>query len=277
MLSAGNRFSRCREYQKSGSMAQRQMSILKPTMAKAAKARHLSRAPITEALIDIRVTLPKEARTLEHLAALDSKFCKLYPEKKTISVVQYKIQPDHPETEEKKSTQLGFRYTNADSTQVIQAAVNGFTFSRLRPYEDWERLKAEAERTWTIYSDHVRQETITRVATRYINKLVLPGPALDFDHYLRYVPKVPKVLPQALGAFLSQIVVTDSQGELNAIITQSFQPSPAEISVVLDIDVFRERVFTDMSEAWSVIERLRAFKNQIFFDCVTEKTARLFE
>jgi uncharacterized protein (TIGR04255 family) len=103
----------------------------------------------------------------------------------------------------------------------------------------------------------------------------LPGPTLDFDDYLRYVPKVPKVLPQVIGAFLSRIVVGDSEQGFTAIITQSFQPSPTEISVILDIDVYRIKVFTDEHEAWNVIDGLRAFKNQIFFDCITEKAAKL--
>jgi uncharacterized protein (TIGR04255 family) len=240
-----------------------------------AKVRHLSRAPITEALIDIRVTLPKEARTMEYLAKLDTRFEESYPERKVISLVQYKVNPSSPETEEKISTQLGFRYENANGTQVIQAALGGFTFSRLPPYEDWKKLRAEAKTTWDIYSDHVRPETITRVAARFINKLVLPGPVLDFDHYLRYVPEVPEVLPQTIGSFLSRIMVSDPQGELTAIITQSFQPAPAEISVTLDIDVFKERAFADAREAWDVIDRLRDFKNLIFFDCITEKTATL--
>lgn len=245
-------------------------------MAKAAKPRHLSRAPITEALIDIRLILPKETRTLVYLEALDAHFGGVYTDRKNIKEIQYKVQFDRPELDEKTSTQFGFRYTNAENTQVIQATINGFTFSRLPPYEDWERLKEEAKRTWAIYSNHVRPETITRVAVRYINRLVLPGGSVDLDHYLRYVAKVPKVLPQVLGAYFSRIVVPDQQGQRTAIITQSSPPNPEEVSPILDIDVFMERVFSDEEEVWGAIDQLREFKNQIFFDCITEKTAKLF-
>ena len=245
-------------------------------MAKAATPRHLSRAPITEAVIDIRLTLPKEARTLAYLAGLDKEFGGLYTDRKDIKEFQYKVQFDHPELDEKTSTQLGFRYTNTDNTQVIQATINGFTFSRLHPYEDWERLKQEAKRTWAIYSDHVRPETITRVAVRYINRLVLPGSIVDLDQYLRYVAKVPKVLPQVLGGYFSRIVVPDQQGQRTAIITQLSPPNPAEVASILDIDVFIERLFSDDNEVWGTIDQLREFKNRIFFDCITEKTAKLF-
>jgi uncharacterized protein (TIGR04255 family) len=242
-----------------------------------AKLQHLARAPISEALIDIRVTLPKRTRQIEYLAGLDEQFRRQYPEKKTIHELQYKVELGSPETEEKTSTQLGFRYTNSDNTQVIQATLNGFTFSRLPPYQDWPKLREGAMRTWDIYSGHVQPESITRVAARYINKLTFPGPLIDFDHYLRYCPVVPKALPQILGAFFTRIVVPDQKHESTAIITQMFQPSPTEITVVLDIDVFREKVFTDAQEAWSVLDRLRDFKNLIFFDSITEKAAKLYK
>jgi uncharacterized protein (TIGR04255 family) len=241
-----------------------------------AKQQHLSKAPITEALIDIRVTLPKHTREIDYLAALDEKLRDLYPDKKTIKEFRYKVNFDEPETEEKTSKQLGFRYTNADNTQVVQSTLNGFTFSRLPPYQDWPKLREDAQRVWSIYSDHVQPESITRVAARYINKLKFLGPHIEFNDYLRYVPVVPGALPQALAGFFSRIVVPDERAERVAIVTQLFQPSPAEIAVVLDIDVFREKVFADDQEAWSVIEHLRDFKNLIFFDSITEETVKLY-
>ena len=84
---------------------------------------------------------------MEHLAGVDEQLGEMYPDKKTMNLLQYKWHlANQGSTEEKSSTQLGFRYTNADRKQVIQAGINGFTFSRLRPYEDWMSLRREAER-----------------------------------------------------------------------------------------------------------------------------------
>lgn len=242
-----------------------------------AKPQHLANAPITEALIDIRVTLPKHTREITHLAALGAQFRDRYPDQKDIHEFQYHVKFGSSPIEEKSSTPVGFRFTSADHTQVIQATLNGFTFSQLPPYQDWTKLREEAKRTWQLYTDHVRHENITRVAARYINKLKFPGPLIDFDHYLSYVPVVPKVLPPVLGGFFSRIVVPDQEGQCTAIITQMFQPSPSEIAVILDIDAFREKVFADESEAWATIESLRDFKNLIFFDSITEKTVELYK
>ena len=242
-----------------------------------AKQRHLSKAPITEALINIQVMLPIHKRTIEHLAALDEKLRDQYPEKKTIEEFQYKFEVGLPHTEQTISKQLGFRYTSRDNTQVIQATISGLTFSRLPPYEDWSKLRAEAWRVWEIYATLVQPESITRVATRYINKLALPGPILDFDHYLNYVPVVPKALPQMYAGFFSRIMVPDEKHQRMAIITQMYQPDPSIVSVVLDIDVFRQKIFANEQEAWATIDQLRDFKNLIFFDSITEKSAELYQ
>ncbi|MBA3613503.1 MAG: TIGR04255 family protein [Nitrospirales bacterium] len=244
-----------------------------------AKQRHLSKAPITEALINIQVMLPIHKRTIEHLAALDEKFREQYPDKKTIEEFQYKFEGGLPSTGQSSSKQLGFRYTNGDNTQVIQATISGLTFSRLPPYEDWPKLRAEARRVWKIYADIIQPDGITRVAARYINKLELPGPLLDFDDYLNYVPVVPKALPQMYAGFYSRIVVPDTKHQCMAIITQMYQPGqdPFAVSVVLDIDVFREKHFGDEQEAWATIDHLRDFKNLVFFDSLTEKSAELYQ
>ena len=243
-----------------------------------AKQRHLSKAPITEALLDFRATLPPETRRIEHLAVLGEKYKDQYPEKKDIHEFAYKVEFRAPHKDEKSSKHLGFRYANADKTQVIQATLGGLTFSRLPPYQEWSNLRDEAKRVWQCYAEHGRPENITRLAVRYINKVPLPGPHVDFDDYLNYVPVVPKALPQSLGGFFSRIIVPDSKGECTAIITQQFQPGekPSEIAVLLDIDAFREKVFTDEREMWETFEVLRNFKNLIFFDSITEKCAKLF-
>jgi uncharacterized protein (TIGR04255 family) len=243
-----------------------------------AKQRHLSKAPITEALMDFRVTLPPETRRIEHLAALGEKYKDLYPEKKDIHEFAYKVEFGASDKDEKSSKHLGFRFANAQNTQVIQATLGGLTFSRLHPYQEWSKLRDEAKRVWQGYAEHVRPENITRLAVRYINKLSLPGPHVDFDDYLNYAPVVPKALPQSLGGFFSRIIVPDAKGECTAIITQQFQPSEklSEIAVILDIDAFREKVFADEREMWETFEALKNFKNLIFFDSITEKCAKLF-
>jgi uncharacterized protein (TIGR04255 family) len=240
---------------------------------------HLTRDPITEALIDISVVLPSRFRNLDHLGRLTGALSEDYPDKKQIHQVTYQVKFAPEPKNRALSTPLGYKYTSLDGRQVIQATITGFTFSRLTPYEDWASLRKEAWRIWQLYSSLFQPESITRVAARYINKLELPGPTVDFDDYLKYVPAIPNVLPQSLSGFFSRVVVPEARSGITAIVTQSFQPGqmPSEVPVILDIDVIKEKAFGDESEAWSTIDQLRGFKNMIFFDSITERVVELYK
>lgn len=244
-----------------------------------AKQRHLSKAPITEALVDLRVKLPAESRNVTLIEKIAEQIKKRYPEKKRLLEHRFEFHLGPPPTEKTATNHVGYRFTSDDGQQVVQAGINGFTFSRLKPYDTWEQLREEAYQVWKVYEVVLRPEAITRVATRFINQLDIPGPNIDFDHYLTAAPVVPKTLPQAMSSFFTRTVVPDEKTHVVAIITQAFEPGPNPqiVSVTLDIDVFKEQSFENQDEAWGTIDYLRASKNQIFFDSITEKTAELFE
>lgn len=77
-----------------------------------------------------------------------------------------------------------------------------------------------------------------------------------------------------------QIVIQNPEIQATAIITQTME-KPAEnkrLPLILDIDVFKETVYVDnKEEIWNDFEKLRIFKNEIFFNSITEKTKELFK
>ncbi|MGQ0695408.1 MAG: TIGR04255 family protein [Nitrospiraceae bacterium] len=253
-----------------------------------ARERHLTKAPITEALIDIRVKLPADRQDPKLIKAfsreLQKQFPGQFPEEKELRDVQMMFEVGTTQRQETKSSHVGYRYDSKDGKRVIQTKVDGFTFSRLKPYENWEALRRDAYATWQVYRDLLKPEAITRVATRFINQIEIPGPLIDFDDYLTAAPVVPKPLPQAYSSFLTRMAIPDEINQVMIIITQAFQQgiNPKVIPVVIDIDVFLEKLFENQMEswdtmAWDKIDRLRAIKNRVFFESITETTARLFE
>jgi len=51
-----------------------------------------------------------------------------------------------------------------------------------------------------------------------------------------------------------------------------------KLPFILDIDVFQETLSSaDEPEIWERFKRLRVFKNDIFFQSITEKTKELFK
>ncbi len=87
-------------------------------------------------------------------------------------------------------------------------------------------------------------------------------------------------MPQGLQcSFLTRVVIHDPEIDAAAIITQAFEQivDPKLIPIILDIDVFRQKEVISEEEAWQTLEKLRHFKNRIFFASITEKTKELFQ
>ena len=66
----------------------------------------------------------------------------------------------------------------------------GFTFSKLRPYSDWENVLAEAQRLWTHYTTVAPIEFAHRLAVRYINNFSIPA-GRGIQEYITDPPVVP--------------------------------------------------------------------------------------
>ncbi|MCU7849704.1 MAG: TIGR04255 family protein [Candidatus Thiodiazotropha sp. (ex Lucinoma kastoroae)] len=245
-----------------------------------AAERYLERAPIKEAIIDIRVTSPEQV-TIEDLgrgfAALKSD----YPNKSELTQGSFGIRIDKGQTVSTSMEQSieGYRYASTDGTQVVQFRSNGFTFSRLEPYQTWKQMKQEAERLWPIYVENVNPQKIVRVAIRYINVMPIPLPFGEFGNVLTAPPQMPDGLSQGVSSFITRIVTKNNDIDATAITTQAFDTiDNNRAPITLDIDVFADREFLPEEPTfWDCLEQLRIFKNEIFFKSITEKTAELFE
>ncbi|MGH8604028.1 MAG: TIGR04255 family protein [Gammaproteobacteria bacterium] len=246
-----------------------------------AEERYLSNAPIKEGLIDIHV----RKRADFNVDALATAVARLEPEyyKKGALVegeVKVELSPQDASATLTRSGEIGLRFHSRDEKYVAQFRLESFTLSRLAPYEKWDNLAAEARRLWSIYLECAAPESVTRVATRFINNLQLPmQPGECFENYLTASPQVPAGLPQTLSAFLQRVVIYNS--ELNAIanLTQVLEAGAMtdRVPVILDIDAYHQAEFDPHgTEMWDCLAQLREFKNKAFFESLTEKAIKLY-
>ncbi len=245
-----------------------------------ARQRHLPKAPIREAVIDIRVPHDPGLPRLSEIA----KSCKAdYPNQVELRARTLGIElkgPDNWRASSVDQGSRGFRLASADGKNVAQMRVDGFAFSRLAEYETWERMSAEAKRLWTLYCESSQLGSISRYAVRYVNVMQFPLPVSDLSEYLISPPDVPEGLPQGVSSYLMRMVLHDADTGAQAVVTQAMEALSSEkVPIVLDIDVFAERqvAATDQERLWQELEQLRILKNRIFFESITERTARLFE
>jgi len=242
-------------------------------LLKMATRKHLKNAPITEGLIEIRVVPSQEITGALQIEPLYESLKDQYPDKKLQQEFRLEILSGHPYQEKKESRFIGYKLTSQDERQVVQAWLDRMTCSRLKPYETWENLLGATQSVWEKYAKVVRPETITRVATRFINTIEIPLPFGDFNEFLTSSPSMPPKLPQALSSFFTRVVIPEPKTGAIAIVTQSLESavSPSVAPILLDIDVFVERQFESPEEVWAMLGKLREIKNLIFFESVTDK------
>lgn len=240
----------------------------------------LANAPIREAIIDFHVR-ERGGFDLQELDAIRTRLEPEYVKKGPIVELQTNLSVSEKGggVAETRSRELGIRLHSRDEKYVAQVSREGFTFSRLAPYETWEKLVAEAKRLWAVYVEFANPEVVTRVATRFINDLQLPmRPGEHFEEYLATPPQVPTALPQHVLQFLQRIVIHDVNTGLHAIVTQLLHGAWNDrIPLILDIDVFCQLDLPPASEdAWSCLGKMREFKNRVFFESLTEKAVELY-
>jgi uncharacterized protein (TIGR04255 family) len=244
--------------------------------------RHYTKASITEALIDLRVELPSEL-ALAALREIQRSIESDYPIVEDLMVAQGSFQAGSNVTATASQSRVGYRCLSSDEKRILQARVDGFTFSQLAPYDTWETLRNEAQKLWQVYSSVTQPKTIQRVAVRYINRLDLPIDAsgsLDFKDYLRTVPEISPHLPQGLSDYFMQLQIPQPDLQASLILNEAIFPPVTQniVSVLLDIDLFSTvEFFADHEAAWGLLEKFHDRKNEIFEACITDRTRELLQ
>jgi uncharacterized protein (TIGR04255 family) len=243
--------------------------------------RYLSKAPIREAVIDIQVTPPVSLDALKEISGR----LKDRPHSQNelwFAAIGFQINEDGQGSANAGRSPTGYRYTFENLPYVLQCQVNGFTFSHLPPYGNWEEMSKRAKELWEIYLETAKPENVSRIAVRYINSLQIPLPIMDFADYLNVPPLVPEGLPQSLASFLQSFVIVDNSTETVAVVTQVLEeqlPESKVATLIFDIDASKtySGITPNTIKMWAILEELRNFKNRIFFKYLTEKTIRMFE
>jgi len=236
-------------------------------------------APITEALLDIKVQLPKGV-TLDDLKGFHPDLKARFPEitEQKIFQAKFKIGKE-PAYTPGQNLSLGYLFRSQQDKKVVQYRFDGFTFNKLKPYENWSSLKSEAMELWEPYLEQIKPIKIVRIALRYINRIEIPLSMKHFNEYVLTNPEIAPNLPKKISHFLMRIELQNDEIPATAIITQTMEkPTKSQkVPLIFDVDVFyRGEYEKDMKEIWNDFEKLRNFKNDIFFNSITDKTKELF-
>lgn len=260
--------------------AQSDRGLIESNFDTMARIRHLSRAPIAEAVIDLRVQ-PTDGVSAESFSTISELLKDSYPILQRVESLEttFGIQEGQSQPPQLTYSEIGILLKSRDQRNVAQFRTNGFTFNRLPPYTSWEEVFPEAIELWERYRGLATPARVTRIAVRYINRLPFALP-VDLSEYLTASPSIPDSLPQVLRAYLTRLVLSDAETANSVIVTQAPEPSADadHVVVLLDVDAYRD---VDMDPGdpriKEILGSLRELKNRVFFGSITERTAEMHE
>ncbi|MCL4856969.1 MAG: TIGR04255 family protein, partial [Flavobacteriales bacterium] len=177
----------------------------------------------------------------------------------------------------------GYLLLNEDKTKAIQLRKNGFMYSiTQQSYISWDEFKKDA---WGYFNDIIELYNINEVSKlslRYINSINLPTKIPDIKEYILIAPDIPEELNYGINRMFLQMVLPNTNNESVGIVTQNFnigRELNETFSYIIDIDVSiaKNRNIKDIDGIKSDFDKLRDFKNEIFFKSITDKTIELFK
>ena len=116
---------------------------------------HLPRAPIVEAVIDIRahaaVAFEEEAVRSAVVPQLAG-YIYLDSPREFHQELKFDGEKQPRQTFQDLGVK-GIRFQSTDKKHIIQFNRDGFVFSQLEPYPDWPSFKSEGLRIWQIFSE----------------------------------------------------------------------------------------------------------------------------
>lgn len=250
-----------------------------------AEQTHYEKAPIVEAIIDLRVT-PTEAMSVDDLKAIHLQISEQYPTCENFYWGSGEINVATPGAEAETRTDhghSGFLYQDANRKQTLQARLDGFTFSVFNPYDRWETFRDEARRLWNIYRAHCQLINVTRVALRYINRIDIPGDEVEMKDYFQTYPHVSqKYTHQNVNGLFMQLQMKQPDLDSLLILNQAGVEPQREhtISIMLDLDLSKAapQLFEpvdDDAPIWDLLEKFRVRKNEVFNASITDKVREI--
>jgi len=247
---------------------------------------HLPHAPIVEAIIEIRA----RAESLGNVNELKESFEKTLPEyskinrvgqlsfKLPVDFAAQKHRPEMAEQPKSEQTWLGLRLETEDGRNVAQLTRDFFSFSRLKPYENWEKFQAEAIRLWKMHAELTAPSDITRLGVRFINRLEVPAAGLELNRYLKGLTDPLNELPRS--GFFHRDTLSVPNHSYGVTLIRTNQPASAasegHLGLLIDIDVScQDRIAPDIARIERRLADMRWLKNKVFFANVKEKALEL--
>ncbi len=241
---------------------------------------HLSKAPIVEAVIDIRIT-PKDDIDEKELNKNIKKMLPEYPNLEEIHTKSFEISFGNIEGQTKVNDLgfVGYKLRHKKEPYIAQFYKDTFVFSRLSPYNEWDSFSKEAMRLWDIFRKIMNPDEIQRIGVRYINKIVTTEPVLELsDYYVSGPDSIPKTDWQIAHFLHKDTYSPNDKYIVNVVKTIQIKQKNTNMGLILDIDVImNKKMFVDTDKINKYLLEMKDLKNISFFNSLKPEIIKRFK
>ncbi len=232
---------------------------------------HLKNAPIVEAALEIR-TIPEFEWDEKKTRVMIEQNIKEYPNIQIQKESLTQLHPPNPPKPIYSDRWRGYLCKSSDNLNILQVNIESFVFSRIKPYENWERFFSEALKLWGIYKEYAKVKSIRRLGLRFINKISVHNTnSINIDDYLTYPPHTPDNMDMLFTEFLHRDSLAAPNYPYNVTIIRALKANPKinGADIIIDIDVFDLSLENSSEISIELLKtkfsEMRWLKNEIFF------------
>jgi uncharacterized protein (TIGR04255 family) len=243
----------------------------------------LARAPIVEAVVELRARAQaewKESSLREQLAARLPEYPELAAQREMHFEATISSEGSYEQL--RRDAWRGVRATSADKLHIGQFNRDGFAFSRLEPYQDWDQFLGEALRLWQIHADLAKPTEVQRLGVRFINRIAMPVEGKKLRDVLTSPPQCPQNMELPVLNYLHQDTFGVPGYPYAIKRTQTIQPTESPgvegPRLILDIDVFTTQAFEPTMDVLKQrLAEMRWLKDKMFFGSITPDALQSFQ
>jgi len=203
-------------------------------------------------------------------------------------IVGFMLNP-HSTTAETKKEQSwkGLQFRSADGIRVARFDRDGFTFSRLAPYQDWDDLQDEVLRLWEIHIQAADPDKIVRIGVRFINRVDLPLTTVELKDYIPSFPQQPlglEMLNQENFLHIDHFQVPNYNYSVS--VTKTLERGAQDAAgtfqswgIILDVDVstLQHLDVKDFGQIRTKLAEMRWLKNKVFFGSISDNCKKSYQ
>ena len=240
-----------------------------------AATRHLTKAPVIEAILGFQADASKAWDVEAVRLGLPTHF-PVFPEVQEQRMFENQIwvaPGKEPESSTKVHPVEAFILRNSDLSAAAQIRRDGFAFSQLQPYPDWDVFVTAALEQWKIYAERLVVEAPFNVFIRFINRVSYPLDGFKLSKFFAKPPVPPMGSSWGFKFFREHHIYSpkDERFTVDSVFTRVDPESLKSANFILDLTITPSKPLAETGDSVeSLLPEMRSLKNEAFFSTFTE-------